>query len=276
MGQKTNPNILAIKQTNQWRSKWFVKKIYDNSIYIQKDSVIWSFIFNFFQTHQIIINNFSLFHLSETLQIFISYYLNIEHYYNQKIKLILKKHRLKHKTQINHFLEQCFVSLLNFSHKKINLFLVFQKLNSTFKAFITTKIKQLLKKNLVNLWKFKQINLFKSSINLLIIFISTKKSSNILAKYIAINIENLKQHNFFIWFISKVLAILIQIPMSRIKTIKINIKGRLNGHPRANIKQVKINKNTGLLNFNYKINYAKKTAFNQNGTIGIKTWTYDL
>ena len=151
MGQKTNPNILAIKQTNKWHSKWFVKKTYDSSIYIQKTSVIQNFVFNFFQTHQIIINNFSLFYLNETLQIFISYYLNIEHYYNHKTKLILKKHRLKYKTQINHFLEQCFVSLLSFSHKQVNLFLIFQKLNSTFKAFMTTKTKQLLKKNLVNL-----------------------------------------------------------------------------------------------------------------------------
>ena len=74
----------------------------------------------------------------------------------------------------------------------------------------------------------------------------------------------------------KVLTILIQNPISKIKKIKINIKGRLNGHPRANIKQIEINKNTALLSSNYKTNYAKKTAFNQNGTIGIKTWTYDL
>ena len=64
--------------------------------------------------------------------------------------------------------------------------------------------------------------------------------------------------------------------MSKIKKIKINIKGRLNGHPRANVKQIEITKNTVSLNSNYKINYTEKTAFNQNGTVGIKTWTYDL
>lgn len=277
MGQKTNPNILLIKQTNKWHSKWFVKKIYDSSIYIQKDLVIWSFIFNFFQTQQIIINNYSLFYLNETLQIFISYYLSIEHYYNQKIKTLLKKRKLSYNKQINYFLEPFFVSLQDFSRKKTSLFfLVFQKLNSTLKVFMTTKIKHLLKKNLVNLRKFKQISLFENSVNLLIIIVSTKKSSNILAKYIAINVENLKQHNFFLWFISKVLTLFIQNPMSKIKKIKINIKGRLNSNPRANIKQIEINKNTALLTLPFKLNYAKKTAFNQNGTIGIKIWTYDL
>lgn len=276
MGQKTNPNILSIKQTNKWYSQWFAKNFRDSSIYIQKDLAIWSFIFNFFQTHQIIINNVSLFYLNKTLQIFISYYLNIKYYCNQKIKLLLKKQPLGHNIQINCFLEQFFASLFDFSRKKTGIFLVFQKLNNTIKIFMTTKIKQLLKKNLVNLWQFKQINLFENSINLLTVFISTKKSSNILAKYVAVNIENLKQHKFFIWFISKVLKILIQNPISKIKKIKISIKGRLNGHPRANVKQIEINKKTERFCLNYKINYAKKTAFNQNGTIGVTAWTYDL
>jgi hypothetical protein len=37
MGQKTNPNIFQINKKNNWKLKYFEKKITENSIYLKKN-----------------------------------------------------------------------------------------------------------------------------------------------------------------------------------------------------------------------------------------------
>ena len=47
MGQKTNPNILRLGKTKDWKSKYLEKKPTELSTYIFKDIEIQKFIFKF-------------------------------------------------------------------------------------------------------------------------------------------------------------------------------------------------------------------------------------
>ena len=58
---------------------------------------------------------------------------------------------------------------------------------------------------------------------------------------------------------------------SRIKGVKILIKGRLNNAARSNNRQIKIGM-IPLMTKSRTISYSETTAFTSNGTIGIKIW----
>jgi ribosomal protein S3 len=60
---------------------------------------------------------------------------------------------------------------------------------------------------------------------------------------------------------------------SKIKRIKISVKGRFNGAPRAKTKTLYIGV-PPFLTLNSDINYSESTSFTSNGTFGIKVWTY--
>jgi len=80
MGQKVNPNIFQIKNTNNWKSKYFEKKIIEYSIYSKKDQEIRNFINTFFKNQKIkiTIHNCKLYYLEKSLHIFVSYHQNLD------------------------------------------------------------------------------------------------------------------------------------------------------------------------------------------------------
>ena len=83
--------------------------------------------------------------------------------------------------------------------------------------------------------------------------------------------EILKHHNFFMRFIKDALIILNnKIFFSKIKGIKIKIKGRFNGRPRAQNRLIQICYTPPTITKNININYFEKVAFSMNGTFGIK------
>jgi ribosomal protein S3 len=56
------------------------------------------------------------------------------------------------------------------------------------------------------------------------------------------------------------------------KGIKIKIKGRFNGAPRAKHKIINIGNNMPVLTLNSNIDYAETTSYTSNGTFGVKVW----
>ena len=59
---------------------------------------------------------------------------------------------------------------------------------------------------------------------------------------------------------------------SKCKGIKIKVKGRFNGAPRAKDKLINIKNGVPTLTINSKIDYAETTSFSPNGTFGVKVW----
>ena len=178
------------------------------------------------------------------------------------MKLFIKKifESLKMKLLIGKFFE----SLAHFTSKKFKFILILQRLNDN--------IKQTTKKKSIKLRKYRENKFFQEGIKTLFTCATNKKSSKLLAQFIAIQLKNLKHHNFFLKFIKDTLSLFKKNIFSKFKGIKIKVKGRLNGRPRARSRVIKIANNIPVLTIDSNINYSETTAFTPNGTFGVKVW----
>ena len=61
------------------------------------------------------------------------------------------------------------------------------------------------------------------------------------------------------------------VDFCKIKGIKINIKGRFNGRPRARTRSI-LAGDIAVQSFNKKVEYFQKTVYTKNGTFGIEIW----
>ena len=192
-----------------------------------------------------------------------------------KVRMIdrLKKREFNkcNKLQDN-FVKKFSESLTTFTLKKIKLIIHLKALNTNVDRMSKVGTKKFLKKKLVNLRKYSRAGFFQEGINILFNCATNKKSSKLLAKFLAIQLKNLKRHNFFLRFIKSALTLFNKNVLSKFKGIKVKIKGRLNGRPRAGNKIFKIGNDVSVLTVNSTIDYSEETAFTPNGTLGIKIW----
>jgi ribosomal protein S3 len=120
MGQKVNPIIFRVNQTNEWKSKYIEKKSTELSLVNFNDIEIKKFITQFFKTNGLIIQDLKTAYYNDTLHIFISYFsslksANFSRIINktQKLQLIpIKKMGIRNKKKystsynsIKHYLE---------------------------------------------------------------------------------------------------------------------------------------------------------------------------
>lgn len=178
----------------------------------------------------------------------------------------MKKHleSLKIKLTIKNFFE----CLTKFTSKKFRIFLILHKLNDNIK--FTNTIKKILKKKLIKLRKYKENLFFYSGIKIMFTVISNSNSSKLLSQFIAIQLKFLRRHNFFFKFIKDVLSLFKNKIFSKIKGIKIKIKGKINGRTRSRIRIIKINNGIKSTSINSVINYSETTAYTIFGTFGVK------
>jgi ribosomal protein S3 len=185
--------------------------------------------------------------------------------------LTLKKHKTIKNVRVNFFLNQLLEGLNLFTGKKLNIFLTFQQLNETVKKNLDGRKIQLLRKNLAQLRKYSRNDFFKDGVNLLYTCASQPDSSALLAQFVARELEKLKRHNFFLRFLKTTLTLFSNKEFSTLRGIKIKVKGRFNGAPRARYKTIKIG-NVPVLTLDSNISYAEATSYTSNGTFGVKVW----
>lgn len=172
----------------------------------------------------------------------------------------------------NTFLTKFFESLSLFTKQKINFSLVLKPINTEIKQEITKKNIKTLKKNLVRLRKYEKNKFFKEGINIMFLSVIQKNSAELLAKFIAQELQKQKRHNFFIRFLKNTLTQFHKKAFLYIKGIKIQIKGRFNGAPRARHKILEIKNGVPAMTINSKIDYFEASSFTTNGTFGVKVW----
>lgn len=126
-------------------------------------------------------------------------------------------------------------------------------------------------KNFVLLQKFKGAPFFKEGIELLFYTVYIKNSANLLAKFISIQMKKVKRHKFFLSFLKQTLTVLSSFNFSKVKGIKIMIKGRLNGVPRAKHKTIIVG-DIPVQSIKETVDYYQTTTHNSNGSYGIKVW----
>ena len=118
-----------------------------------------------------------------------------------KRSLITKNFKNIQNIRNNSFLEQVFESLRLFTNKKLNIFLTLKQLNKDVKQTLSNKKLKILKKNIIQLRKYKQNKFYKEGINILFTCATHTNSADLLAKFIATNLKKLKRHNFFLRFV---------------------------------------------------------------------------
>ena len=153
-----------------------------------------------------------------------------------------------------------------FTNNRFNIIINFCCINKT-----SSFLKNTQKKNFILLQKFKGTPFLKEGIELLFHVVHNKASAYLLAKFIASQIKKIKRHKFFLTFLKQTLTILSHSRFSTVKGIKILVKGRLNGVPRAKHKIITIG-DVPVQSINRNIDYSQTTVHNSNGSYGIKVW----
>nr|BCQ06502.1 ribosomal protein S3 [Nitzschia putrida] len=171
--------------------------------------------------------------------------------------------------KIEGILNNFFRVLSLFTNNKFNIVVNFCCLNKDL-----SYLKKTQEKNFMLLQKFKSTPSFKEGIELLFHTVYSKSSAYLLTKFIALQIKKVKRHKFFLAFLKQALTVLLNSKFSKVKGVKIIIKGRLNGVPRASHKILTIG-DTPVQSLNAVIDYAQMTVHNANGSYGIKVWVVE-
>lgn len=195
----------------------------------------------------------------------------------EKVKVLnsrktVQKNTTINKILINSFIEKLFLNFKLFNNKKIDLNLTFKQINKNTKQFITKNQIKIIKRIFINLRKYKKSKFFQEGLNIIFSTIQNKNSSVLLAEFISNQLKKLKRHNFFLRFIKASLSLFINKRFSNLKGIKIKIKGRLNGRPRARHRIINIKKGISTLTLKSNIDYSESTSFTPKGTLGVKVW----
>jgi ribosomal protein S3 len=119
--------------------------------------------------------------------------------------------------------------------------------------------------------RFKNTPFFKEGIELLFDIVYNTNSANLLARFIAFQLKKVKRQKFLLSFLKQTLTLLLDSNLAKLKGIKIILKGRLNGVPRAKHKIIIIG-DVPVQSISSKMDYAQTTAHNSNGSYGIKVW----
>ena len=168
--------------------------------------------------------------------------------------------------KIEGILNNLFKVLSLFTSNKLNIVVNFSCLNKNLNFLKRTQ-----KKNFILLQKFKGTSFLKEGIELLFYTMYTSNSASLLAKFIAIQVKKVKRHKFFLAFLKQTLTVLTSSNFSKVRGVKIIIKGRLNGVPRASHKIITVG-DVPVQSINAIIDHAQSTAHNANGSYGIKVW----
>jgi len=172
---------------------------------------------------------------------------------------------------LNKFSNKIITSLSLYFNKQLNINLVMQNLNKGLCLRLLNKEAQLFRTLVLRLRKFSNNVFFKETISIILITIRTKNSAQFLGNFIANELSFMKRHNYFLNFLKSSLVIFIHSNLSKILGIKIIIKGRFNGVPRARKKIISAG-NIPAQQINSNIDYHEVTSFTNNGTFGVKVW----
>lgn len=187
---------------------------------------------------------------------------------------MLDKNLIKNIRKFNNISSEQFLESISlFSNCKLNTHLKTKQINdieSTNTILSNNHKKSEIKHILLKLRRFERNPFFKEGKHVLAA--TRYNSANLLADFISKQLGTIKRHNFFLSFLKESLSIIVANQKdSKIRGIKLIIKGRLNNAARSKHKTVTLGK-VGLITNKFNIDYAESTAFTSNGTIGVKVW----
>nr|YP_010516689.1 ribosomal protein S3 [Haslea provincialis]UXN44232.1 ribosomal protein S3 [Haslea provincialis] len=222
-------------------------------------------------------------------RLLIHYYTNCFKYY-QYLSFLLSRHNFKKRIQtlkyyktyldikqyktLNHykltnFTEKLLEGLALFTKNRFAIVLTLQQINRNLS--FPKKSSQNLKRILSKLRKFQRNDFFNEGINTLFNAITRENSAELITKYIAYHLKFMKRHKFFLTFIDKTLTLLINQKFTKIKGIKLKIRGRINNSSRSKLKTINIGK-ISLVTVDTRLNHAQSVSYGSSGTFGVQAW----
>lgn len=184
----------------------------------------------------------------------------------------VQSHKIINSIDINSFMNKLFVHLKMFNKNNTNIFITVEQLNKNIKTLIQKSQIKTLKNIVIKLRRYKRSPFYKEGLNVMLSVTQNENSAVLLADFIAEQLKKLKRHNFFLRFLKSGLNLFTNKKISILNGIKIKIKGRLNGRPRARHRIIKIKKGVSAQTFQTNLNYSESTSFTKNGTMGVKIW----
>jgi len=302
MGQKSNSNILRLGINNIfWSSKYIEKISEESSLFIYQDLEIRSFINRFFDLNGLLIDKCFINRYGSQIVICISYFvlldslpeiyksntklLKTNNFIKEDEKLILRSikvlelKRLSYKKiykKKSQYLSQVFLRKLtnclnSFLHKNYKIKIIVQNINKGLSVRLTNLEAMEFRSRIIQLRFYSKSKFFKESINLLLLLIKNQCSAKLFSEYISLKLSKMKRHNYFLAFLKRALLLMISLKFSSIKGIKIKIKGRFNGAPRARLRIIQVGE-IPLQTLKSTVSYHCSTSFTSNGTFGVQLW----
>ena len=212
-------------------------------------------------------NNNSLFENSFKAY-YIKQYLNLTTSFLKNLRSVQKNKYLPNniKPPVKGFLERVFMVLNLFVGTHLNIIVNFCCVNKNVQFYRSTQ-----RKTFISFQKFKNSSFFKEGIELLFNVAYNTNSAILLAKFIAFQLKKIKRHKLFLSFLKQTLSFLLTSSVAKVKGVKIIVKGRLNGVPRAKHKIIVIG-DVPVQTISTKLDYSQTTTHNSNGSYGIKVW----
>lgn len=196
-------------------------------------------------------------------------FMNYQFYHKLKLNKTLKI------VKINNFVEKIVESLNIFLQNKFSIKIFFHQLNKDIYHLLSFNQLQIIKKIIAQLRRFETSKFFSEGMNLVLFTVLKKDSSQFFADFIALRLKSNTKPNFFFRFLNQSLTLLSKNKISKIKSIKILIKGRFTKASRSKKKTIFVGNKMALMTFSKNIKFAKSTAYGRNGTIGVKVWVYE-
>ncbi len=190
----------------------------------------------------------------------------------RKASKLIQKYKTINSIEMHSFTRKLFAHLRMFNNNTSTIYLMLEQLNKNVKRSIKKSHVKTIKNIVTKLRRYKRSHFFKEGLNVMMSVTRKKNSPALLANFIADQLGKVKRHNFFLRFIKSGLSLFTHKKLSILKGIKIKIKGRLNGRPRARHRILQIRKGIPVQTFQSKLNYSEATSFSKNGTLGIKIW----
>ena len=276
MGQKANSLILRVNQKiYEPNFKYIYNNFEESTVLLYKSIEINLYIRRLLKSFGLIIHtlkfeyfkqgiNLIIFVVSKNLKLFEKFDMN-DSEFNKHINSfylilwLIKKSVLEvlntytKSNFVNIYVHNVYKKFLNYIIKSKSKLVSYQKILKIFRKFFKNSF-------------LKEIFIASS------ISIFEKRSANYLANYLGkYFVHNKKRHNYLISFLKKLFPALISSSFSRATGVKIVIKGRINGAPRAKTITLQIGQ-IPLQSLALNIDYFNEVVYTFNGSFGIKVW----
>lgn len=266
MGQKINPTLYRLGSNLEWKSSYKAHNKNEESSYVIQDLHIRKFIYQYFKKCEFMLCDIKIRRTPITIGFLISYY----KLPNRLSFPVEDKEDFTHaiESYSKNLTESLRAFLPNDSIVKVWL----RRNNKSPYAFY--KDKHLFRRFgliMSSLRRFKKDPHFNDLNNLMLTVVSHRYSAQILADSVARILPQTKRQSAFLNLLRKMFTLFVDSNLSKLKGLKLLVRGRLNGRPRAKTTLIQVGKmpNQTLSSVIY---HAQSTSYTSDGTFGITVW----